>query len=84
MIRLRRVQKTIGVKMGGEVLLAISPSRLMPLHIGVDSVRPGLMMPCQNLCFGNQQLTAQISIVYRKSCQGKWLISRKMQIAFGN
>jgi hypothetical protein len=30
---------------------------------------PGLKDACQNLCFGNQQLTAQISIVYRKSCQ---------------
>jgi hypothetical protein len=39
---------------------------------------------CQNLCFGNQELTAQISIVYRKFCQGKWLKSGKMQIAFRN
>ena len=49
MIRLRRVQKTIGVKMGGEVLLAISPSRLRPPYIGVDSVMPGLKDACHHL-----------------------------------
>jgi hypothetical protein len=43
--------------------------RKRSLYVGVDSVTPKVQEACQNLCFGNQQLTAQISNGYRNYCQ---------------